>query len=38
MDSRAVGERVVEAVRRHAAGRAQNDDIALVCFGRLAEG
>ena len=36
-DSRTTGERVVEAVKKHAAGRAQNDDIALVCFGRLAE-
>ncbi len=36
-DSKTMGERVVEAVRKHAAGRAQNDDIALVCFGRLAE-
>ena len=25
----------VQAVRRHANGRAQNDDIAVVCFGRL---
>jgi serine phosphatase RsbU (regulator of sigma subunit) len=32
---RAMGERIVQAVRNHAAGRAQNDDIALVCFGRL---
>ncbi len=30
-----VGKRLLDAVRRHAAGRAQNDDIALVCFGRL---
>jgi serine phosphatase RsbU (regulator of sigma subunit)/pSer/pThr/pTyr-binding forkhead associated (FHA) protein len=30
-----IGRAVIEAVRRHAAGRAQNDDIALVCFGRL---
>lgn len=29
------GERLVHAVRRHANGRAQNDDIAVVCFGRL---
>jgi serine phosphatase RsbU (regulator of sigma subunit) len=29
------GERLVQAVRRHASGRPQNDDIALVCFGRL---
>ena len=32
---KALGERIVEAVRAHAAGRAQNDDIALVCFGRI---
>jgi serine phosphatase RsbU (regulator of sigma subunit) len=30
-----LGRNVIEAVRRHAAGRAPNDDIALVCFGRL---
>jgi serine phosphatase RsbU (regulator of sigma subunit)/pSer/pThr/pTyr-binding forkhead associated (FHA) protein len=30
-----VGDRIVSAVRRHANGRAQNDDIAIVCFGRL---
>jgi serine phosphatase RsbU (regulator of sigma subunit)/pSer/pThr/pTyr-binding forkhead associated (FHA) protein len=30
-----VGRQVLEAVRRHSAGKAQNDDIALVCFGRL---
>jgi serine phosphatase RsbU (regulator of sigma subunit) len=29
------GERLVAAVRKHAAGRPQNDDIAVVCFGRL---
>ncbi len=29
------GERLIQAVRRHAGGRAQNDDIAVVCFGRL---
>jgi serine phosphatase RsbU (regulator of sigma subunit) len=28
------GERLVCAVRDHAAGRPQNDDIAVVCFGR----
>ncbi|HEY1376914.1 MAG TPA: GAF domain-containing SpoIIE family protein phosphatase, partial [Gemmataceae bacterium] len=31
----AVGTHLLDAVRRHAAGRPQNDDIALVCFGRL---
>ena len=30
-----VGRQLLEGVRRHSAGRAQNDDIALVCFGRL---
>jgi serine phosphatase RsbU (regulator of sigma subunit) len=28
------GERLIGAVRRHAAGCGQHDDIALVCFGR----
>jgi serine phosphatase RsbU (regulator of sigma subunit) len=32
---RCVGERLVNAVRKHANGRPQNDDIAVVCFGRL---
>ena len=32
---KAIGDRLVGAVRRHASGRAQNDDIAVVCFGRL---
>lgn len=30
-----IGERLVTAVRRHSGGRPQNDDIAVVCFGRL---
>ncbi|HSQ58016.1 MAG TPA: SpoIIE family protein phosphatase [Gemmata sp.] len=30
-----VGERLVADVRKHAGGRDQNDDIAVVCFGRL---
>ncbi len=30
-----VGERLMQAVRRHANGRPQNDDIALISFGRL---
>jgi sigma-B regulation protein RsbU (phosphoserine phosphatase) len=30
-----VGRQLLEAVRRHSAGRPQNDDIAVVCFGRL---
>lgn len=29
-----VGEAILKAVRVHAAGRSQSDDIALVCFGR----
>jgi serine phosphatase RsbU (regulator of sigma subunit) len=29
-----VGEWILDAVHRHAAGCAQSDDIALVCFGR----
>jgi serine phosphatase RsbU (regulator of sigma subunit) len=32
------GDRLVTAVRKHANGRSQNDDIAVVCFGRLAAG
>lgn len=35
---RRLGERLVSAVRRHANGRAQNDDIAVVTFGRLEPG
>jgi len=31
---KAAGERVVKAVKQHAAGRSQHDDITLVCFGR----
>jgi len=30
-----IGKAVLDAVRKHSLGRAQNDDIALVCFGRL---
>jgi serine phosphatase RsbU (regulator of sigma subunit) len=33
-----LGERLVAAVRAHANGRAQNDDIAVVAFGRLEAG
>lgn len=29
------GQRLVEAVHQHAHGQPQNDDIAVVCFGRL---
>ena len=32
-----LGERLVRAVRQHANGRPQNDDIAVVCVGRLTE-
>ncbi len=32
------GERLVSAVRKHAGGHPQNDDIAVVCFGRLEVG
>lgn len=32
---RALGERLAAAVRKHAAGAPQSDDIALVCFGRV---
>ena len=35
MRPKAIGERLVAAVRKHAAGQAQNDDIAIVCFGRI---
>ncbi len=35
---RRLGERVVSYVRKHANGRAQNDDIAVVVFGRLEPG
>jgi serine phosphatase RsbU (regulator of sigma subunit)/pSer/pThr/pTyr-binding forkhead associated (FHA) protein len=31
----AVGEAILAAVGRHAAGRDQSDDIALLCFGRI---
>lgn len=33
-----VGDRVIRAMQRHANGRAQFDDIALVCFGRTDPG
>ena len=33
----AVGEAILAAVREHAVGRSQFDDITLVCFGRNAE-
>jgi serine phosphatase RsbU (regulator of sigma subunit) len=33
-----LGERLVAAVRAHAAGQQQNDDIAVVAFGRLEVG
>jgi len=31
---RETGERLIQAVKRHASGCSQNDDIALVCIGR----
>ncbi len=33
-----LGERLVNAVRKHSNGQPQNDDIAVVCFGRLEAG
>ena len=33
-----LGERLVRAVKQHAAGRPQHDDITLVCFGRTLPG
>jgi sigma-B regulation protein RsbU (phosphoserine phosphatase) len=33
-----IGERIMNAVRKHANGRPQNDDIAIICFGRLPPG
>jgi serine phosphatase RsbU (regulator of sigma subunit)/pSer/pThr/pTyr-binding forkhead associated (FHA) protein len=33
--ARALGERIVKAVKLHASGRAQNDDITLMCVGRV---
>ena len=35
-DATDVGEAILKAVRLHAAGRPQVDDIAMVCFGRKA--
>jgi phosphoserine phosphatase RsbU/P len=35
---RALGERVVQAVKQFAAGRSQNDDITLLGFGRTGQG
>lgn len=32
-----LGERIVKIVKQHAAGRAQQDDITLVCFGRTGD-
>jgi sigma-B regulation protein RsbU (phosphoserine phosphatase) len=32
---RGLGERIVKAVKLHAAGRAQADDITLMCVGRV---
>jgi hypothetical protein len=33
-----LGEKLVSAVRKHANGHPQNDDIAVVSFGRLEVG
>jgi sigma-B regulation protein RsbU (phosphoserine phosphatase) len=33
---KAMGERILQAIKEHAAGCAQNDDITLVCLGRTA--
>jgi serine phosphatase RsbU (regulator of sigma subunit) len=33
-----LGDRLIRAVQRHASGHPQSDDIALVCFGRVADG
>lgn len=33
-----LGQRIVKAVKQHALGCAQTDDIALVCFGRISAG
>ena len=32
---KSLGERVVQPVKQHVAGRGQSDDIPLVAFGRL---
>jgi serine phosphatase RsbU (regulator of sigma subunit) len=33
-DAPAVGQAILDAVRRHVAGHAQSDDLTLLCFGR----
>ena len=33
--SQQIGKRIIAAVQKHNAGQYQNDDIALVCFGRM---
>ena len=35
---KAMGERVMNAVRKHASGRPQSDDIAVACVGRVDDG
>ena len=35
LTARAIGERIIRAVRAHAASQPQFDDIALVCYGRV---
>ena len=32
-----IGKRLIAAVQKHAAGQFQNDDIAVVCYGRPSE-
>ncbi len=35
--ARATGERLIQAVKQHASGPSQQDDVTLVCFGRTGE-
>jgi phosphoserine phosphatase RsbU/P len=35
LSARVIGERIIRAVRAHAASQPQFDDIALVCYGRV---
>jgi phosphoserine phosphatase RsbU/P len=37
LSPRALGDRIVKAVKLHAAGQSQHDDITLVCFGRISD-
>jgi len=38
LSPREMGERLHKAVKQHASGCAQHDDITVVCFGRPGEG